>query len=874
MTDFNSSLTGQQIENVLTGVRSVVGVLKREGENSYSAATASDIGAVGEAPNDSRQYARKNKSWVVVQGGGGGGADLPWATPQDYGAAGDGTTDDWSAIQNAINGNQIVYIPFTESGYKISRTLVISGKNQVIFGANGGYVANPELDSLSRISPTQNFQGTELIKLDSRAESCTLKGLHLMCEDLYSGRVRTAIDGILIKGKSDSHGYHLIEDMVLRSITGDGLICENSCWGNKINRVTIDECIDNGFVYYGTDSFINDVVVSKCGKHGFVVATLNTQLTHTGGANVFKGCKAYCNALDYNSSNPVDYYGFYVAGGHNRFVGCNSQQNCGGGVYISGYFNIFESAVIDGNGWNGKTSSGTVSGRYQEHPDNAVGLFINGIGNRVTGSILNNWLRGHIATAVEIGSEAYGENIIDVTADNMVRSYGNQTSTSADYSGMVLLKEPYVNDSNIININGKSRRKIPKQYIELDEADVRTINLTVTDRTAHELSAELDAEYSGGRLLEVWLHNPNISKRYFVFTCKASVPKPHRVLTRLKCSWSGSGTGKSAVELQPIGKTNDDTVNNLSATYSDKPEDIIAVFDLDDPQYGISAEDKAAMTYIVPQFRVMYNAAESGEVLYLKDIAWYEAAANPVFEDRERESGGGGGSDELWRPSVDSDGDISWLKSTSQTPPAVQNIKGPAGADGQDGADGADGITPTIGINGNWYLGSTDTGKPSRGEQGIQGIQGIQGPAGADGLTTSVTVNGETFTQSGGNINLGTVLRQHQSLAAYRTSAAQDVIDATKADKALIKTAMDSVATVNTQYFLGTQSAVSITLPSTGISVGDEILVCFTSGATAATLTCNLTGFDFTPKANKTSWLKFTCYDATNGDWLVETKGG
>ena len=635
MTDFNSSLTGQQIENVLTGVRSVVGVLKREGENSYSAATASDIGAVGEAPNDSRQYARKNKSWVVVQGGGGGGADLPWATPQDYGAAGDGTTDDWSAIQNAINGNQIVYIPFTESGYKISRTLVISGKNQVIFGANGGYVANPELDSLSRISPTQNFQGTELIKLDSRAESCTLKGLHLMCEDLYSGRVRTAIDGILIKGKSDSHGYHLIEDMVLRSITGDGLICENSCWGNKINRVTIDECIDNGFVYYGTDSFINDVVVSKCGKHGFVVATLNTQLTHTGGANVFKGCKAYCNALDYNSSNPVDYYGFYVAGGHNRFVGCNSQQNCGGGVYISGYFNIFESAVIDGNGWNGKTSSGTVSGRYQAHPDNAVGLFINGIGNRVTGSILNNWLRGHIATAVEIGSEAYGENIIDVTADNMVRSYGNQTSTSTNYSGMALLKEPYVNDSNIININGKSRRKIPKQYIELDEADVRTINLTVTDRTAYDLSAELDAEYSGGRLLEVWLHNPNISKRYFVFTCKASVPKPHRVLTRLKCSWSGSGTGKSAVELQPIGKTNDDTVNNLSATYSDKPEDIIAVFDLDDPQYGISAEDKAAMTYIVPQFRVMYNAAESGEVLYLKDIAWYEAAANPVFEDRE-----------------------------------------------------------------------------------------------------------------------------------------------------------------------------------------------------------------------------------------------
>ena len=32
--------------------------------------------------------------------------------------------------------------------------------------------------------------------------------------------------------------------------------------------------------------------------------------------------------------------------------------------------------------------------------------------------------------------------------------------------------------------------------------------------------------------------------------------------------------------------------------------------------------------------------------------------------------------------------------------------------------DGADGITPTIGDNGNWYLGNTDTNKPSRGEKG------------------------------------------------------------------------------------------------------------------------------------------------------------
>lgn len=52
---------------------------------------------------------------------------------------------------------------------------------------------------------------------------------------------------------------------------------------------------------------------------------------------------------------------------------------------------------------------------------------------------------------------------------------------------------------------------------------------------------------------------------------------------------------------------------------------------------------------------------------------------------------------------------------------------------GDKGADGADGITPHIGDNGNWYLGMTDTGKPSRGETGLQGPAGPVGPQGPQG---------------------------------------------------------------------------------------------------------------------------------------------
>ena len=62
----------------------------------------------------------------------------------------------------------------------------------------------------------------------------------------------------------------------------------------------------------------------------------------------------------------------------------------------------------------------------------------------------------------------------------------------------------------------------------------------------------------------------------------------------------------------------------------------------------------------------------------------------------------------------------------------VSELVGGSGQ-GPQGPAGEDGITPTIGDNGNWFLGETDTGKPSRGEQGPKGEQGDPGPKGEQG---------------------------------------------------------------------------------------------------------------------------------------------
>ena len=62
------------------------------------------------------------------------------------------------------------------------------------------------------------------------------------------------------------------------------------------------------------------------------------------------------------------------------------------------------------------------------------------------------------------------------------------------------------------------------------------------------------------------------------------------------------------------------------------------------------------------------------------------------------------------------------------------------------GRDGKDGDTPTIGVNGNWFLGSTDTGLPSRGTQGVPGEKGDRGEKGEKGEKGSKGDKGEPGT--------------------------------------------------------------------------------------------------------------------------------
>ena len=85
---------------------------------------------------------------------------------------------------------------------------------------------------------------------------------------------------------------------------------------------------------------------------------------------------------------------------------------------------------------------------------------------------------------------------------------------------------------------------------------------------------------------------------------------------------------------------------------------------------------------------------------------------------------------------------------------------------GEKGDKGDPGTTPTIGSNGNWYLGTTDTGKPSRGEKGDKGDKGDAGPKGNPGPQGETGPAGDSYTVKGLYATLSALQAAHPTGSA------------------------------------------------------------------------------------------------------------
>jgi len=67
-------------------------------------------------------------------------------------------------------------------------------------------------------------------------------------------------------------------------------------------------------------------------------------------------------------------------------------------------------------------------------------------------------------------------------------------------------------------------------------------------------------------------------------------------------------------------------------------------------------------------------------------------------------------------------------------PAGPQGLQGEQGEQGPQGLPGSNGVSPFIGTNGNWWIGTTDTGIAAKGADGATGANGTNGTNGTNGI--------------------------------------------------------------------------------------------------------------------------------------------
>lgn len=177
------------------------------------------------------------------------------------------------------------------------------------------------------------------------------------------------------------------------------------------------------------------------------------------------------------------------------------------------------------------------------------------------------------------------------------------------------------------------------------------------------------------------------------------------------------------------------------------------LYEVDDLQLSPAGDDVAICSWLVSSnatqlvgplyFRVSFKCSSAGEVDYLWSTAIYKGLvvdeginngdsitaeyADILEQWRNSLQNGVDGEDGI-TPHIGDNG--NWFIGETDTGKPSRGDPGATGADGQNG------VTPHIGENGNWYIGDTDTGKPSRGQTGEPGADG------QDGYTPVIGSNG------------------------------------------------------------------------------------------------------------------------------------
>ena len=247
---------------------------------------------------------------LIGAGGGGGGSTYrEGANVMDYGAAGDGTTDDRAAFVSALAASNVIYIP---SGSYLIASEITLADNKIIVGDGATSIIKPPTNGVAFVFGNRN----------------QLSNIHIQG---YGKAVNTS-RGVEIDGgvSGDASNEHVIENCFFTDLSNDGVNVTRTQYathstGSSFTNNKFINC--NQGLVFETQAEYNTIT-------GGAMSNCDVGVLVRGGNNTFSSVNISRNAVGVDLVSGTN-------DGHGMFSACNINHNTTANLRVTNILNGF-----------------------------------------------------------------------------------------------------------------------------------------------------------------------------------------------------------------------------------------------------------------------------------------------------------------------------------------------------------------------------------------------------------------------------------------------------------------------------------------------------------------------------------------------------